>query len=566
MNGLNFSRSETDRELLDRFAVDRSAETFRALVARHGPLVYHTCLRVLGNAHEAEDAAQAVFIVLFQRPPTVQSLAGWLHAVARKTALKMIRGRLRRTQREKVVAAMKSQALDPTDDGLGEALDAALGALPAAEREVVILRYLEEQGVEEVARRLGCSISTVSTRATQALNRMARYFHQRGLSVAAPALAIHLAQQGACASAANASATAALMPVALGPGAWTAPAVHLANAVIKTMFWTKVAVWGGFSAAALLAFGIALGLVMASEPPPDVVLNLSPQVFTGHTSRIVQMAFSADGTRLASIDDRQRLLIWDVAARRPRHTFTMARSQREGERSTAALALAPDGATVAETVQKWSADLDFLDVGTGLQRSVPFGDGVAPVRLAAFSPDGKQLVTGQRLMAWDVSSGRRLWERKQGRVLCLTFLPTRQAAAVAFEGGGVEVLAGKTGMVEQSLLPTTSVQAMTATPDGTGIVVWTGDSLAQYDLASGRMLTTRRRSGTAPGLLGCSAHGVTLLTADQVIRQPWPLGGSAAAAALPPRSTAVALAANGRRFALARADHAIHVYDLFNEP
>jgi hypothetical protein len=57
----------TDWQLLERFIArrDTAGETaFAALVARHGPMVLHVCRQILGDRHHAEDAFQAVFLVL----------------------------------------------------------------------------------------------------------------------------------------------------------------------------------------------------------------------------------------------------------------------------------------------------------------------------------------------------------------------------------------------------------------------------------------------------------------------------------------------------------------------
>src|SRR5207249_9420443 len=80
-----------DADLVARFARDRDEEAFAQLVVRHGPMVLSVCRRVLGDAHAAEDAFQATFLVLARsagglgRPA---ALAGWLSGVAHRIARK----------------------------------------------------------------------------------------------------------------------------------------------------------------------------------------------------------------------------------------------------------------------------------------------------------------------------------------------------------------------------------------------------------------------------------------------------------------------------------------------
>jgi Sigma-70 region 2 len=83
----------TDGELLERYKASRveSAEAataaelaFAALVDRHGAMVWGVCRRVLGDAHEAEDAFQATFLILVRKARSVR-VDGAL-ALRRRTA------------------------------------------------------------------------------------------------------------------------------------------------------------------------------------------------------------------------------------------------------------------------------------------------------------------------------------------------------------------------------------------------------------------------------------------------------------------------------------------------
>src|SRR4051812_50181455 len=81
-------------ELLGRFAATGDPEAFAALVRRYGRLVFGVCRRATGHRQDAEDAFQAVFLVLARKAARVNrpdALGNWLFGVAARVA-----GRVRR--------------------------------------------------------------------------------------------------------------------------------------------------------------------------------------------------------------------------------------------------------------------------------------------------------------------------------------------------------------------------------------------------------------------------------------------------------------------------------------
>ena len=95
---------------------DASAEAaFAALVDRHGPMVLGVCRRVTGDRHAADDAFQAVFLVLARKAHAVRlgaddSLGRWLYGVSLRVAR-----RARAVAGRRPVAATDLDGLDPVD-------------------------------------------------------------------------------------------------------------------------------------------------------------------------------------------------------------------------------------------------------------------------------------------------------------------------------------------------------------------------------------------------------------------------------------------------------------------
>ncbi|HTU22681.1 MAG TPA: sigma factor [Gemmataceae bacterium] len=119
--------SASDRELLERFLVRRDEAAFAALLERHGAMVLRMCQRILHDAHEAEDAFQATFLILARQAGTIrqqESLTSWLYRVAYRVAVRAHAGAARRE--ELAARAPRPQAVDPLAEVSGRELLALL--------------------------------------------------------------------------------------------------------------------------------------------------------------------------------------------------------------------------------------------------------------------------------------------------------------------------------------------------------------------------------------------------------------------------------------------------------
>ncbi|MBN9518783.1 hypothetical protein J0H58_09725 [bacterium] len=138
------AKSASDRELLGRFTAAHDGDAFAELVRRHGPAVLAACRRGVRHFQDAENAFQAVFLILARRAEGVQRpelLGNWLYRVAVHVAQNARRATARRRRRE-VLAVNVPEPVAPTapaPDELGPVLDEELSSLAAIHRDAVVL-------------------------------------------------------------------------------------------------------------------------------------------------------------------------------------------------------------------------------------------------------------------------------------------------------------------------------------------------------------------------------------------------------------------------------------------
>lgn len=180
-----------DRDLLAAYLQRNSHDAFRRLVERHGPMVWRVCRQVLGHDGDAEDAFQATFLVLARRASSVsirrpETLPAWLHAVARRIALKTRTTRARRMRREALASQRPTSepAAELSARKMMEALDAEVERLPLAYRLPLLLCFWQGLSQQETARRLGWSPGSVKGRLERGRKRLMARLAQRGIAPA----------------------------------------------------------------------------------------------------------------------------------------------------------------------------------------------------------------------------------------------------------------------------------------------------------------------------------------------------------------------------------------------
>ena len=246
--------SLSDEQLLDRFVARRDEtgeEAFAELVQRHGPMVLGVCRRILGDAHEAEDAFQATFLVLARKASSVvrrEKVANWLYGVAVRTAREAVGRAMRRRSREERVST--PILFEPPDDGCPEELrailDEELARLPARYRGPVVLCELEGLSRPEAAKRLGIPEGTLSSRLARAKAQLRDRLARRGMTIPVVALSAAMLREARAITLTGSLIEAtvqAATSVAAGPSAAVAisvSVVSLTEGVLKAMLVAKL--------------------------------------------------------------------------------------------------------------------------------------------------------------------------------------------------------------------------------------------------------------------------------------------------------------------------------------
>ncbi len=163
-------------DLISRFRAGDEA-AIRTLYRRHGGAVFTVARSVTGNRELADEVVQQTFTKAWQaaaRFDPAKPIAPWLYAIARRTAIDVLRHERRPTTGGHA-AETDPGVPGPSFDRTWEIHEVrtAIDDLPPEEREVVRLSHLIGLSHPEIAERLGIPIGTVKSRSARAHRRLA---------------------------------------------------------------------------------------------------------------------------------------------------------------------------------------------------------------------------------------------------------------------------------------------------------------------------------------------------------------------------------------------------------
>lgn len=140
---------------------------FRELYREHAGRVYALCLRLTGDARDAEERTQDVFVRLWDKLSSFRgdsAFSSWLHRLAVNVVLNERRTTGRRERRvmpaEDPDSVVGAQHAMPLHAGLSIDLERAIAELPDGAREVFVLFDIEGYGHGEIALLVGIAEGT----------------------------------------------------------------------------------------------------------------------------------------------------------------------------------------------------------------------------------------------------------------------------------------------------------------------------------------------------------------------------------------------------------------------
>ena len=542
-----------DHDLLQHFILQGDESAFTMLVKRYGPMVLGLCLRILRHRQDAEDVFQAVFLVLARKAGTIrqrESLAGWLHRVAYRTAMKLRVANARRHARSLPLFDVPQPGPGPdlTFWETQRALEEELERLADKYRAPLLLCCVQGRSRDEAARQLGWSVGVLRGRLDRGRELLRARLARRGMALSAVLLPLGISAKSEAAvlpallsPTIQAALHAAHVPVAAGA---SAQAAALAQGVIQAMFLTKMKMLvTGLVMLALLGTGagVLTYRVQAQVLDPDtksLPRRQPPQKKTpalgGGGSKemdpaqmkreIEQLRLELEQTRLllklankeilelrarvAEARDREKIRANkeklkglgtggsdnqetppdEEAVRKARAEEEAARKALE--EAEASRRRAEIEASKAEIERKRQAEIEAKNA-----KEVQAGK----VRLMVFSPNQKLVAAAEQksISLVDAATGKeiRSFLGHSHRVTALAFSPDGKRLATGSQDKSVILWDLATGKIFSKTLLENPVTGLDYSPNGRSISVRQPGQTTEIDVPTGKVIRVQKEAG-----------------------------------------------------------------------
>ena len=168
----------TDWILLRKFKDDRSEAAFSEIVHRYANMVYATCYAHLQDRQMAEDATQAVFLILARKSELRRgsTMAGWLFRTALHVSMHQRRADIRRRRLLSELTQAYARTPEPqSSKDTRLILTEGIDRLGDVEREAVLLRYYQGMALADIGTELGISEEAARKRIDRGIDKLRRY-------------------------------------------------------------------------------------------------------------------------------------------------------------------------------------------------------------------------------------------------------------------------------------------------------------------------------------------------------------------------------------------------------
>lgn len=281
--------STDDMELLRRYVQEGCEASFAEIVRRHLNWVYSICRRGLKDPHLAEDATQAVFLILARRAKTISPnvhLSGWLFKACRFAVQDARKKEFRHQRRQDLGMRLGIERMEEAEasaersaDSISGVLDDALALLKESDRQALMLHFYEGMTIPEMAVALGVSAEGAKKRVTRALKRLRDQFTRRKIAVSIGILCSFF--YGHASDAAPLGLCETVSMTALGQAPIPISTAAIAQGIVNLMTHAAGRLWRALLVAELATVTIVGGISLLRNtsstlhPQPAPVASLS---------------------------------------------------------------------------------------------------------------------------------------------------------------------------------------------------------------------------------------------------------------------------------------------------